>query len=119
MIEKEQEGERHGEKQSKERAPFLVNRKDKFLRHIKEEHEIWSLVSVMQKSKVNWRGKVEDCNMCGEKLKTWESRCTHMIDHFEKNDRDVDKNVQTDDKDKPEPSTTQSASGDLEDKEGE
>ncbi|KAI8934088.1 hypothetical protein NX059_008850 [Plenodomus lindquistii] len=64
--------------------PFMVNRKDKFLRHVKEIHREEETEKMLQKSKVDFtpRGGLK-CGDCGDECGNWEDRCRHMLTHFE------------------------------------
>lgn len=65
--------------------PFLVNRKDKFLRHVSDKHNGASVENVLEKSKVDFRPRaVHGCPMCElDKAWSWDERCKHVLGHFE------------------------------------
>jgi hypothetical protein len=65
--------------------PFLVNRKDKFLRHVSDKHGEVGVEEVLDKSKVDFRPRaVQGCPLCElEKSWSWDERCKHVLGHFE------------------------------------
>lgn len=66
------------------KEPFLVSRKDKFLKHAKESHKEWGPEKVLGLSKVDYRPNVDlGCPKCGTVSKTWDERCKHVLGHFE------------------------------------
>jgi hypothetical protein len=70
--------------QPNEPNPFLVNRKDKFLRHVKDAHQRWEPETVLEMSKVDFRADFgERCGWCEEVSGTWDERCRHVLAHFE------------------------------------
>ncbi|KAF1940814.1 hypothetical protein EJ02DRAFT_316734, partial [Clathrospora elynae] len=63
---------------------FLVNRRDKFVRHVREAHEGWKAETVLGLSKVDYRPRGSlGCTICGEKSGGWDERCRHVLWHFE------------------------------------
>ncbi|KAF1997542.1 hypothetical protein P154DRAFT_416191, partial [Amniculicola lignicola CBS 123094] len=70
--------------QNSEQNPFLVNRKDKFLKHVKEVHKGWNADDVLQTSRVDFQAKFDPvCPICQETTESWDDRCKHIIGHFE------------------------------------
>lgn len=70
--------------QSAESTPFLVNRRDKFLKHAKLIHKDRDAEEVLDMSKVNFRAKFDpQCPFCPEVSDTWDDRCKHVLAHFE------------------------------------
>ncbi|KAH7401655.1 hypothetical protein BKA66DRAFT_405447 [Pyrenochaeta sp. MPI-SDFR-AT-0127] len=66
------------------KEPFLVSRKDKFLKHAKESHKEWEPEKVLGLSKVEYKPSVDlHCPKCGTGSKTWDERCKHVLGHFE------------------------------------
>lgn len=67
--------------------PFLVNRRDKFLRHAADKHTEYSAEKVLEMSKVPYVPRAaEGCPFsCGEVVKgwSWDERCKHILGHFE------------------------------------
>ncbi|KAF2127263.1 hypothetical protein P153DRAFT_262441, partial [Dothidotthia symphoricarpi CBS 119687] len=64
--------------------PFLVNRKDKFLRHAKDAHQQWVPETVLEMSRVGYRPRVGGkCEVCGGAWESWDERCKHLLGHFE------------------------------------
>jgi len=71
-------------RQNDEPNPFLVNRKDKLLRHVKDAHKKWEPETVLDMSKVDFQADFEPrCHLCSEVLKTWDDRCRHVMGHYE------------------------------------
>ncbi|KAH9881430.1 hypothetical protein IAQ61_000155 [Plenodomus lingam] len=66
-------------------SPFMVSRKDKFLRHAREIHSEVEAEKLLDESKVKFtpRGGLK-CGVCGEECGNWEDRCRHILTHFEK-----------------------------------
>jgi hypothetical protein len=65
-------------------TPFLVNRKDKFLKHVADKHEARDAERVLEKSKVAFVPRVElGCRTCGERSASWDERCRHVLGHYE------------------------------------
>jgi hypothetical protein len=70
--------------QIKERSPFLVNRKDKFLRHVKDVHKNWEPETLLEMSRVDFQANFSPrCSMCPEISKSWDDRCRHVLWHYE------------------------------------
>lgn len=67
--------------------PFLVSRKDKFLRHARECHEDVPADQVLGRSKVDFvpLGDLE-CPRCGQGCDSWDERCRHVLGHFDEED---------------------------------
>ncbi|CAO2658658.1 Nn.00g063810.m01.CDS01 [Neocucurbitaria sp. VM-36] len=69
------------------KEPFLVSRKDKFLKHAKECHKEWMPEKVLELSRVDYRPRGEvKCPICGwrgEGVAAWDERCRHVLGHFE------------------------------------
>lgn len=68
--------------------PFLVNRKDKFLRHAADKHPEYTAESVLDRSKVSYVARTaEGCPYCGvgDSVRgwSWDERCKHILRHFE------------------------------------
>jgi hypothetical protein len=65
-------------------TPFLVNRKDKFLKHVADKHGARDVEQVLEKSKVAFvpRAKL-GCRICGERSASWDERCRHVLGHYE------------------------------------
>ena len=73
-----------GETDSTRREPFLVSRKDKFLRHARECHTDWVAERVLELSRVDYRPRGGlNCPTCGVKSRSWDERCRHVLGHFE------------------------------------
>jgi hypothetical protein len=66
--------------------PFLVNRKDKFARHVGDKHKGCE-VGVVEESRVDFRARgVLGCGVCGKgggEVWSWDERCRHVLGHFE------------------------------------
>jgi hypothetical protein len=71
--------------------PFLVNRKDKFLKHASDKHTASGPETVLDKSKLEFVPRAElGCRYCGEECGNWDERCRHVLGHFENEvERDV------------------------------
>ncbi|KAF2013813.1 hypothetical protein BU24DRAFT_321207, partial [Aaosphaeria arxii CBS 175.79] len=64
--------------------PFLVNRKDKFLKHARDSHKDFDEEAVLDMSRVNFRSNFDPiCPICGEFSNTWDDRCKHITTHYE------------------------------------
>ena len=64
--------------------PFLVNRKDKFLKHVTDKHGEWTAEQVLDMSKVAFIPRAElGCTYCGTDSGSWDERCRHVLGHFE------------------------------------
>ncbi|KAH7389489.1 hypothetical protein DE146DRAFT_619633 [Phaeosphaeria sp. MPI-PUGE-AT-0046c] len=64
--------------------PFLVNRKDKFLKHAADKHTHVGAEEVLHKSKLAFVPRAElGCPHCGEDSANWDERCRHVLGHFE------------------------------------
>jgi hypothetical protein len=64
--------------------PFLVNRKDKFLKHATDKHIDSGAETVLDKSKLAYIPRAElGCRYCGEESGNWDERCRHVLGHFE------------------------------------
>lgn len=67
-----------------EQNPFLVNRKDKFLKHAKEAHKGWEAETVLDMSKVDFHANFNpQCPLCPEVSQSWDERCRHILGHYE------------------------------------
>jgi hypothetical protein len=65
-------------------TPFLVNRKDKFLKHVADRHKARDAERVLEKSKVAFVPRAElGCRTCGERSASWDERCRHVLGHYE------------------------------------
>jgi hypothetical protein len=65
-------------------SPFLVNRKDKFLKHIADKHAQGDAEHMLGKSKVPFVPREElGCKICGVRSGTWDERCRHVLGHYE------------------------------------
>ncbi|KAF2846344.1 hypothetical protein T440DRAFT_433031 [Plenodomus tracheiphilus IPT5] len=64
--------------------PFMVSRKDKFLRHARESHGEVEADKILEDSRLGFvpRGGLK-CDLCGEECDNWEDRCRHILTHFE------------------------------------
>jgi hypothetical protein len=70
--------------QNGDQTPFLVNRRDKFLRHAKEIHKEREAEDVLDISRVDFRAEFDpQCPRCPDTTSSWEDRCKHIIAHFE------------------------------------
>ncbi|KAF2117606.1 hypothetical protein BDV96DRAFT_489824, partial [Lophiotrema nucula] len=71
--------------QKGEQNPFLVNRKDKFLKHAKDAHKDgWEPEVVLEMSRVDFRGTFDpQCPNCPTTSDTWDDRCRHILGHYE------------------------------------
>jgi hypothetical protein len=64
--------------------PFLVNRKDKFLKHAADKHTHMAADMLLEKGKVPFVPRKElQCPTCGEDSGNWDERCRHVLGHFE------------------------------------
>ncbi|KAH5329980.1 hypothetical protein HBI23_129050 [Parastagonospora nodorum] len=64
--------------------PFLVNRKDKFMKHVADKHAEVAADTVLDKSKLEFVPRTElGCRYCGEESASWDERCRHVLGHFE------------------------------------
>jgi hypothetical protein len=64
--------------------PFLVNRKDKFLKHVTDKHVDLAAETVLESSKLDFVPRAElGCRLCEEVSDTWDERCRHVLGHFE------------------------------------
>jgi hypothetical protein len=64
--------------------PFLVNRKDKFLKHVTDKHADVPAETVLECSKLEFVPRAElVCSLCSEESATWDERCRHVLGHFE------------------------------------
>ncbi|KAF2690862.1 hypothetical protein K458DRAFT_63961 [Lentithecium fluviatile CBS 122367] len=71
-------------RQNGEHNPFLVNRKDKFLRHVKDAHKKWEPETVLDMSRVDFQADFDPrCRKCPEVSRTWDDRCRHVLSHYE------------------------------------
>jgi hypothetical protein len=66
--------------------PFLVNRKDKFLSHVKARHNGYRPEEVLVTSRVPFAPKIAECPYCYAGLTpknwSWDERCKHVLQHF-------------------------------------
>lgn len=70
--------------QNEEPNPFLVNRKDKFLKHVKDAHKKWEPEVVFEMSKVDFQADFNPrCHLCPNVSTTWDDRCRHVLSHYE------------------------------------
>jgi hypothetical protein len=70
--------------QNSDQTPFLVNRRDKFLRHAKEIHKEREAEDVLDISRVDFHPEFDPhCPLCPDTTSSWEDRCKHIIAHFE------------------------------------
>jgi hypothetical protein len=70
--------------QNQDQNPFLVNRRDKFLGHLKSSHKEWEPEAVLKMSKLIFRASFDpQCPLCPEKLSNWDERCKHIQGHYE------------------------------------
>lgn len=71
--------------QNDDQNPFLVNRKDKFLGHIKGSHKGWEPEKILNMSKLKFNADFNPrCPFCSDEISTsWEERCKHIIAHYE------------------------------------
>lgn len=71
-------------KQKGDINPFLVNRKDKFLQHVKDSHIGRDAEDVLEISFIDFRAKFNpQCPICPHTFQTWDERCKHVLSHFE------------------------------------
>jgi hypothetical protein len=64
--------------------PFLVNRKDKFLKHAADKHTDSGAEKILDKSKLAFVPRAElGCRYCEEESGNWDERCRHVLGHFE------------------------------------
>jgi hypothetical protein len=64
--------------------PFLVNRKDKFLKHAADKHADSRAERILDKSKLAFVPRAElGCRYCEEECGNWDERCRHVLGHFE------------------------------------
>ncbi|KAF2035366.1 hypothetical protein EK21DRAFT_53897 [Setomelanomma holmii] len=64
--------------------PFLVNRKDKFLKHASDKHAEIAAEGVLDESRVPFVPRAEwSCIYCGLDNESWDERCRHVLAHFE------------------------------------
>jgi hypothetical protein len=95
--------------------PFLVNRKDKFLKHATDKHAASGPDTVLDKSKLAFVPRAElGCRYCGEECGNWDERCRHVLGHFEDEvERDIKrvKIVEKDREDEQETSTGDDGNG--------
>jgi hypothetical protein len=64
--------------------PFLVNRKDKFLKHVNDKHRDHTAEKALDDSKVAFVPSAElACPYCGAESGSWDERCRHVLGHFE------------------------------------
>lgn len=70
--------------QHEDQNPFLVNRRDKFLKHARDVHEGRDAEEVLDMSKLDFRANFDpSCPMCSEVSETWDDRCKHVLGHYE------------------------------------
>ncbi|KAF2185612.1 hypothetical protein K469DRAFT_483410, partial [Zopfia rhizophila CBS 207.26] len=70
-----------------EQNPFLVNRKDKFLKHAKDVHKQYEPETVLDMSKVDFHANFDPkCPMCPELSSSWDERCKHILQHYDDDD---------------------------------
>jgi hypothetical protein len=70
--------------QNQDQNPFLVNRRDKFLGHLKSSHKEWEPEAVLKMSKLIFHAKFDpQCPLCPERLSNWDERCKHIQGHYE------------------------------------
>lgn len=70
--------------QNGETNPFLVNRKDKFLGHVKDVHKGWVPETVLGMSVVDFRPTFNpQCPFCPSQSASWDDRCRHILGHYE------------------------------------
>ena len=66
------------------RNPFLVNRSDKLLQHIKDSHKGSDAESVLEASDLKFRADfVRKCHLCEEQFGNWDERCKHILRHYD------------------------------------
>ncbi|KAH8730072.1 hypothetical protein GQ44DRAFT_747083 [Phaeosphaeriaceae sp. PMI808] len=64
--------------------PFLVNRKDKFIKHVTDKHGGWGADKALAKSKVEFVPRAElGCSFCNVESINWDERCRHVLGHYE------------------------------------
>ncbi|KAF2818174.1 hypothetical protein CC86DRAFT_414157 [Ophiobolus disseminans] len=64
--------------------PFLVGRKDKFLKHVNDKHSNVVAKEIQDSSKVDYVPTADlNCPYCGTESGTWDERCKHVVGHFE------------------------------------
>jgi hypothetical protein len=64
--------------------PFLVNRKDKFLKHVNDKHRDYTAEKALDDSKVAFVPSADlACPYCRAESGSWDERCRHVLGHFE------------------------------------
>ncbi|KAF2269233.1 hypothetical protein CC78DRAFT_612685 [Lojkania enalia] len=71
--------------QNGETNPFLVNRKDKLLKHAKEAHKGWDPSELLERSKLDFHADYNpQCPECPEICdSSWDDWCKHVLGHYE------------------------------------
>jgi hypothetical protein len=70
--------------QKSEEKTFLVNRKDKFSKHVELVHKEFGKGDVLEWSKLKFHAETSfACPFCEVLEKTWEGRCRHVQAHYE------------------------------------
>lgn len=71
-------------RQNDDSNPFLVNRKDKFLKHARDAHEARDPEEVLDMSKLRFNAKFDpQCPLCPQRHDTWEERCQCVLNHYD------------------------------------
>lgn len=71
-------------RQEDEQNAFLVNRKDKCLKHVRNKHQNYNEEEVVDKSNLGFCGGTSfRCPHCAVVMATWEERCKHVLLHYE------------------------------------
>jgi hypothetical protein len=71
-------------RQEDEQTPFLVNRKDKCLKHVRKLHAQYNEETVVDQSNLRFcAGTSFPCPHCSVVAETWEERCKHVLLHYE------------------------------------
>jgi hypothetical protein len=64
--------------------PFLVNRRDKFIKHARDAHTGRDPEDVLEMSKVDFVAKFDPkCPLCPQVHETWDDRCKCILSHYD------------------------------------
>ncbi|KAF2466175.1 uncharacterized protein BDR25DRAFT_194397, partial [Lindgomyces ingoldianus] len=70
--------------EGKEPNPFLIGRRDKFIKHAKDYHKSLEHELVLERSKLDFRPNIQlQCPFCSKCFKSWDKRCRHILSHYE------------------------------------
>ncbi|ORY08931.1 hypothetical protein BCR34DRAFT_469593, partial [Clohesyomyces aquaticus] len=71
-------------RQTREKSPYLVNRKDKFIKHAKHVHKGWEPEHLLSMSNTSFNANMDpECPFCDEHFNSWEDRCQRILAHYE------------------------------------